>query len=113
LCEAFFMYGEDMEWCSRFRSAGWKVGVCSKVVARHHQSASAARTWNVGEAERRMAQGTLAAIRLRRGHRYSQLYARIFLGSLWIEAHHPLRSRLSRRASRAAFDAWSSAVRAR
>ena len=110
LCEDFFMYGEDIEWCWRFHAAGWKVGVCGQVVARHQQRASAARTWDARETERRMAQGTLAAVRMQRGHRYSQLYARVLLCSLWIEAHHPLRSRTSRMKSSAAFDAWSAAV---
>ncbi|MCR4438665.1 MAG: glycosyltransferase family 2 protein [bacterium] len=39
--EAYFLYGEDMEWCLRARRAGWQVVVLPDLVVRHHQGSSA------------------------------------------------------------------------
>lgn len=40
LDEAFFMYGEDIDWCYRIRSAGWKIRFYPRISAVHakHQS---------------------------------------------------------------------------
>ncbi len=40
LDEAFFMYGEDIDWCYRMRSAGWKIHFYPRVSITHkkHQS---------------------------------------------------------------------------
>lgn len=40
LDEAFFMYGEDIDWCFRIRKAGWKIGFYphASVVHAKHQS---------------------------------------------------------------------------
>lgn len=38
--ESFFMYGEDMEWCSRAAQAGWIVGVAANIKILHHRGAS-------------------------------------------------------------------------
>lgn len=35
LDEAFWMYGEDLDWCVRFRSAGWRVVYDGRVTALH------------------------------------------------------------------------------
>jgi N-acetylglucosaminyl-diphospho-decaprenol L-rhamnosyltransferase len=40
LNEAYFMYGEDMEWCRRMKRAGWRVVALTDLVVRHHHSAS-------------------------------------------------------------------------
>ena len=111
LSESFFMYGEDIEWCSRFRAAGWKVGVCSEVVAVHHERGSAGRTWDAAEADRRIADGMLQAIRMRRGALYAHLYGRAYLAALWVEAHHPMRGMRRRASSRETFDVWRTATR--
>jgi GT2 family glycosyltransferase len=42
LDEDFFMYGEDMDWCTRFRRRGWRVAFCSEAAAVHHGGASSA-----------------------------------------------------------------------
>jgi len=44
--EAFFMYGEETDWCYRFRQAGWKIlfAPCGEII--HLGGASAARAAN-------------------------------------------------------------------
>jgi hypothetical protein len=44
LDERFFMYGEDIDWCRRFRQAGWRVVYCADAEALHYGAASSART---------------------------------------------------------------------
>ena len=39
--EAFFMYGEDMEWCYRLRRAGYPVRYVPSAKAIHHGNQSA------------------------------------------------------------------------
>jgi GT2 family glycosyltransferase len=40
LDEAFFMYGEDLDWALRIKRAGWKVYYNGEVVVFHHKRAS-------------------------------------------------------------------------
>jgi hypothetical protein len=40
LDEQFFMYGEDIDWCHRFRAAGWRVVFYSDAEALHYGAAS-------------------------------------------------------------------------
>lgn len=40
LDEAFFMYGEDLDWAFRIKAAGWKVWYYPRVHVRHHKGAS-------------------------------------------------------------------------
>jgi len=40
LDETFFMYGEDIDWCRRFWSAGWKVILFSEAEAVHYGGGS-------------------------------------------------------------------------
>jgi GT2 family glycosyltransferase len=42
LDESFFMYGEDMDWCRRFRSAGWELVFVPGAEAIHYGGASSA-----------------------------------------------------------------------
>jgi GT2 family glycosyltransferase len=42
LDEQFFMYGEDMDWCYRFRKAGWRNIFCAESAAVHYGGASSA-----------------------------------------------------------------------
>ena len=44
LDERFFMYGEDIDWCRRFREAGWRVVYCAAAEALHYGAASSSRT---------------------------------------------------------------------
>jgi len=40
LDEAFFMYGEDLDWAYRIKQAGWKVWYYPAVVVLHHKGAA-------------------------------------------------------------------------
>jgi GT2 family glycosyltransferase len=42
LDEAFFMYGEDMDWCRRFWTSGWKLVFMPSAGAIHYGGASSA-----------------------------------------------------------------------
>jgi hypothetical protein len=42
LDERFFMYGEDMDWCYRFRKARWLNAFCAESAAVHYGGASSA-----------------------------------------------------------------------
>jgi GT2 family glycosyltransferase len=43
LDEAFYMYGEDLDWCYRARAAGWKVVYYPHARVVHHKGQSSAR----------------------------------------------------------------------
>lgn len=55
--ERYWMYGEDLDWCTRFRKAGWRVVYDGRVTARHLKGASAGvRSWRLNyEFHRSMA----------------------------------------------------------
>jgi GT2 family glycosyltransferase len=112
LDERFFLYGEDMEWCWRMRQAGWGVGVCSGVQARHRGSSSAVRTYGYTETRLQMALGELNAIQLARGYTHALLYAWTTAAALALEAMAPRRRSKGRRTSaRAAARIWHAAAR--
>ncbi|HZQ66948.1 MAG TPA: glycosyltransferase family 2 protein [Terriglobales bacterium] len=70
LDERFFMYGEDIDWCHRFRKAGWRVVFFGEAEALHYGGASSmdAPAWSYVEMRRANRQyfqkhhGTLGAI---------------------------------------------------
>jgi asparagine synthase (glutamine-hydrolysing) len=43
--EAYFMYGEDMEWCWRIRDAGWRIRYYPQASLTHLDHSSAAIRW--------------------------------------------------------------------
>lgn len=43
LDETFFMYGEDMDWCKRFRDAGWEIVYYPEAESIHYGGASSSR----------------------------------------------------------------------
>ncbi len=45
LSEAFFMYGEDLEWCLRMRRRGWEVWFCHTAEVLHYGGQSSAQQW--------------------------------------------------------------------
>lgn len=106
LDEQFFLYGEDIEWCGRMRAAGWAVGVCSSVNARHDESASARETFGVNETDARMIAGEIRAVRMLHGDSYARRYARAIALALKLEAIAPGRSREQRERIRKAAHNW-------
>ncbi len=44
LDERFFMYAEDLDWCRRFRQAGYKIGFIPQVEIIHHKYKSGIKT---------------------------------------------------------------------
>jgi GT2 family glycosyltransferase len=42
LDEEFFLYGEDLDWCTRFRAAGWEIRLCPAAEVIHIGGASSA-----------------------------------------------------------------------
>jgi len=48
LDETYWMYGEDLDWCTRFRNAGWRVVYDGRVTAVHFKGATAGiRSWKL------------------------------------------------------------------
>jgi GT2 family glycosyltransferase len=43
LDEAFFMYGEDLDWCYRVKSFGWRIVYYPRAVIHHHKRAASTR----------------------------------------------------------------------
>jgi N-acetylglucosaminyl-diphospho-decaprenol L-rhamnosyltransferase len=105
LSESFFMYGEDLDWCWRARSAGWHIGVCTEVTFTHREGSSAAQTWGAREKHGRMAHGFVEAVRRARGDRYARMYTRVTALALYLEAINPRRGRAERDRARAASSA--------
>lgn len=44
LDERFFMFGEDLDWCYRFRKAGWRVTFCGIAESLHYGGGSSEAT---------------------------------------------------------------------
>jgi GT2 family glycosyltransferase len=55
LDERFFMYGEDMDWCRRFRQAGWRAVFCAEASAIHYGGSSSANAPERFHVEQRRA----------------------------------------------------------
>jgi N-acetylglucosaminyl-diphospho-decaprenol L-rhamnosyltransferase len=110
LDERFFLYGEDVEWCWRMRRAGWSIGVCSGVRARHREAGSASRTFADEVVRRRLVEGEIRAVRMLRGDRYARLYAHATAHALKLEALHPGRSTEQRTNAKAAARRWRRAA---
>lgn len=43
LDEAFFMYGEDVDWCYRIKAVGWRIMYLPQSVIHHHKRAASTR----------------------------------------------------------------------
>jgi GT2 family glycosyltransferase len=106
LDESFFLYGEDLEWCWRMRSSGWRIAACPTAVATHHPSTSSRRTWNEDEVAGRIARGGADACRMVRGRVYVRAYALLMVVALGIEAWHPGNVPETRRRAASASRAW-------
>jgi GT2 family glycosyltransferase len=99
LDERLFMYGEDVEWCSRMRDRGWAVGVCSEVQFLHDLGKSARKTWGEQQVAREVT-GQLTAIEASRGRRWRRAFALVTALALAIESIDPRRSAATRAEAR-------------
>lgn len=73
LKEDYFMYGEDMEFCYRVQSSGWKVGVLNDVEIIHFHSKSTEK--NISEMVYHSMKNTVENVRLLYGHKQAKLTA--------------------------------------
>lgn len=83
--ERFFFYGEDLDWCYRFRQAGWKVVLYPQVKIIHHKGASsglkkvsATVSTASKETRRKMAVASTQAMRLFYQKHYALKYPGLF-----------------------------------
>jgi GT2 family glycosyltransferase len=82
--ERFHMYGEDNEWCSRIRRAGWRLLFVPEAVVTHLGAASSLKRWDSLEKLRVQAEAFLDVQRycLPRRRRVTSLAARCLMLSL-------------------------------
>jgi N-acetylglucosaminyl-diphospho-decaprenol L-rhamnosyltransferase len=85
LCEDFFMYGEDVEWCLRMQRAGWEVWFCAEAEALHYGSQSALRAWQDEERAWRVLDGYYQAVGRHYGRMHAGAIERADLIAAWIE----------------------------
>jgi GT2 family glycosyltransferase len=67
--EGFFMYVEEVDWCYRFRRAGWEVWHCGEAGAIHHG----------GRSTRQMAGAMFVELHRSRLRFYQKHYSRAFV----------------------------------
>ena len=112
LREDLFMYGEDVEWCSRIRrSTRDRIGVCAQVRFVHRASASTTRTWGEAEREWMIDSGMDRACRIIYGERHARALAWAKALSLAVDARAPWRPAGRRSVSRAAAQRWLAIAR--
>jgi GT2 family glycosyltransferase len=111
LDSAFFLYGEDIEWCWRMRSGGWTVAVCDTGGGTHHASASSRRTWDESAVQQRIAAGTLLACQRIRGRARARAFGTATAIAHAIEARHPRRPADVRLQARVVSRAYKQALR--
>jgi GT2 family glycosyltransferase len=81
--EQFFMYGDDLDWCLRFRKGGWRVTFCPEAEAIHYGGGTSARAPVHCYVEMQKAN-----TQYWRTH-YSWPARMMYLASLWV--HHATR----------------------
>lgn len=79
--EDFFFYGEDLDWCYRFKEKGWKVMFYPRVKIVHHKGASSGVkkssqdvTTATTESKRRVLKASTKAMRIFYSKHYRQKY---------------------------------------
>jgi GT2 family glycosyltransferase len=101
-----FIYGEDIEWCWRFRRAGWRVGVCANATFVHRTSASVLRSFSESEREHRIAIGVDAASRIMYGRLHARVLAAITALVMELNARDPRRTQAQQGREAVAAQAW-------
>jgi GT2 family glycosyltransferase len=80
LDEAFFMYGEDLEWCWRARTRGWQVWFTPTAVVRHVGNASGAQRFGPSRDQVAAAQAAIVVTRYR-GRGYGTAWRLLNVGT--------------------------------
>jgi asparagine synthase (glutamine-hydrolysing) len=95
--EAYFMYGEDLEWCYRIRDAGWRIRYYPQASIVHLDHRSSSARWG----DRRIAiciERQLAIYRKREGRLMGSLFHGVkMVGAAIRTIYFALQSVLSRR----------------
>jgi nucleoside-diphosphate-sugar epimerase/GT2 family glycosyltransferase len=82
LDEGFFMHCEDLDWCMRFRKAGWKILFVPDAEAVHYKgTCSTSRPVRV---ERYKHRGMVRFYRKHFRHQYPAPLSWIVMGSVWV-----------------------------
>jgi N-acetylglucosaminyl-diphospho-decaprenol L-rhamnosyltransferase len=110
LNEAFFVYGEDLEFCWRLRRCGWEIRTSPAAAVLHHESSSSTQTWTRETVNERIASEILRACEMLHGRTYARAYARLMTLALALEARHPGRRPERRERASAACRAWRRAA---
>ena len=88
LDDAFFMYGEDLEWCWRARAAGWQVWFTPTAVVRHVGNASGAQRFGPSRDQAAIVNASLVVARYR-GRGYALVWRALnalTAGRAWLAA---------------------------
>ena len=84
LDEQFFMYGEDLDWCYRFRKAGWKIVYNPEATIIHHKNKSGVQVETndeIGKITKKQATSQFFdTMELFYRKHYGKVYPRWFLG---------------------------------
>jgi len=67
LSPAFFMYGEDLEWCLRMRRVGWEIWFCPEATVTHLSGHSALQRWDERNRQALVTEGCYRALAMHRG----------------------------------------------
>jgi N-acetylglucosaminyl-diphospho-decaprenol L-rhamnosyltransferase len=80
--ERFFMYSEELDWCRRFKAAGWRVVYLPTAQVSHVEGASTARTSFTGISSSRPASCAMRPSGT--GHKSRWSCARISCSNTWL-----------------------------
>jgi GT2 family glycosyltransferase len=99
MSEEFPMYGEDVEWCWRFKDAGWRIGVVNRFTVTHLGGTSAARSFDTDEKLVRMERATFNVSVKMKGRLYATILTALESFIAGTETLHPGRSASERQLS--------------
>jgi GT2 family glycosyltransferase len=85
LCDDFFMYGEDLEWCLRMADHGWEIWFCPEAEVLHHGGQSSAQQWSESSRACKVWDGFYQALARRRSRIYVRALRAATLGALGAE----------------------------
>jgi GT2 family glycosyltransferase len=102
LNEAFFLYGEDVEYCWRMRRRGWRVVSPRAPTFVHGGRGSAELTWGSEHTAELSLLGWYRVCRLQKGRIYARCLLAVDALAMLIESRHPWRAESERRRAKRA-----------